>query len=130
MKQTRATIVSNSPLMPGVNLMWLDAPEIASVAIPGQFVFARCSDTADPFLRRPMSIHRIGAPDEDEPTKLAILYGVFGSGTGLLSKLTPGHVESHDDHRVVMSLAMAATQIPGTTTIHAAELRSSQLSSL
>lgn len=37
------------------------------------------------------------------------------------SKLTPGHVESHDDHRVVMSLAMAATQIPGTTTIHAAE---------
>jgi 3-phosphoshikimate 1-carboxyvinyltransferase len=36
-------------------------------------------------------------------------------------KLHPGEVEGHDDHRVVMSLAIAATQIPGCTAIHGYE---------
>lgn len=84
-------MVSNTPLMPGINLMWLDVPEIAGTARSGQFIFARCADTADPYLRRPMSIHRIGADGEgDNPTQLAILYGVGGNGTGLLSKLPIG----------------------------------------
>lgn len=37
------------------------------------------------------------------------------------SKLTPGVVKGHDDHRVVMSLAMAGTRIAGETTIRGAE---------
>jgi len=37
------------------------------------------------------------------------------------AKLHAGHVEGHGDHRVVMSLAMAASQIPGETVIHGAE---------
>jgi dihydroorotate dehydrogenase electron transfer subunit len=91
LKQLRATIVSNRSLLPGVNVMWFDAPDIAASARPGQYIFARCGETLDPYLRRPMSIHRIGAPDEPgRATQLAILYGVSGSGTGLLAKMTPG----------------------------------------
>jgi len=37
------------------------------------------------------------------------------------SKLHGAEVDSHDDHRVVMSLAIGATQIPGKTIIHHAE---------
>lgn len=37
------------------------------------------------------------------------------------SKLRAAAVEGHGDHRIVMSLAIAATQIPGTTAIHGAE---------
>ncbi|MBI5397458.1 MAG: 3-phosphoshikimate 1-carboxyvinyltransferase, partial [Verrucomicrobia bacterium] len=37
------------------------------------------------------------------------------------SKLTGAEVSGHDDHRVVMSLAVAASAIPGETTIRTAE---------
>lgn len=37
------------------------------------------------------------------------------------SQLHAGDVEGHDDHRVVMSLAIGATRIEGTTTIHGSE---------
>ncbi len=37
------------------------------------------------------------------------------------SHLQPAEVEGHDDHRVVMSLAIAGTMLPGTTTIHGFE---------
>lgn len=79
--------------MPGINLMWFYAPEIAAEARPGQYIFARCGDTQDPYLRRPMSIHRIGAEgDGGVPAHLAILYGVSGSGTGLLARMGPGQL--------------------------------------
>jgi len=37
------------------------------------------------------------------------------------SALQPGTVEGHDDHRVVMALAIAGAMLPGTTTIHGYE---------
>jgi 3-phosphoshikimate 1-carboxyvinyltransferase len=37
------------------------------------------------------------------------------------SALRAAHVEGHDDHRVVMALAVAATQLAGETTIHGCE---------
>jgi len=37
------------------------------------------------------------------------------------STLRPSHVQSHGDHRIVMSLAIAASMLPGTTTIHGAD---------
>ena len=37
------------------------------------------------------------------------------------SDLSGADVDGHDDHRVVMSLAIAGTQIPGETVIHGAE---------
>ncbi len=93
MHQEQTICVSNTPLMPGVNLMWLKAPLIAGEARPGQYIFARCSPTFDPYMRRPMSIHRIGADGEgDHPEHIAILYGVSGTGTGLLSRVVPGQM--------------------------------------
>jgi len=37
------------------------------------------------------------------------------------SHLQPGEVDGHDDHRVVMALAIAGSMLPGTTTINGAE---------
>jgi len=60
--------------------MWLDSPQIASVAQPGQFVMVRCGEKN--LLRRPLSIHQIA----DKKSKLALLYSVVGKGTYWLSQ--------------------------------------------
>jgi dihydroorotate dehydrogenase electron transfer subunit len=63
--------------MPGVFLMWIEAPEIAYRAKPGQFVMILCGGNS--ILRRPISIHQ--ASDN----KIAILYAKIGSGTDWLA---------------------------------------------
>lgn len=63
-----------------VYLLSLDAPTITKVSQPGQFVHIRCSDTFDPLLRRPLSIHDIGSEGE-----LILLYQVRGRGTAWLA---------------------------------------------
>jgi dihydroorotate dehydrogenase electron transfer subunit len=63
-----------------------EAGEIAEVAIPGQFVQVRTSETGVPFWPRPFSIH-----DSDPKNgTLAILFKVFGEGTSLLASKLPG----------------------------------------
>lgn len=64
--------------------MTLEAPEIASSAIPGQFMQVRCSDGADPLLRRPLGVHRV------KDKRIEILYEVVGKGTGILSRRKSG----------------------------------------
>jgi len=76
-KQTIAPVLSNNEIMPGTYLMWLEAPEIAAAAGPGQFVMAYCGE--DTLLRRPLSVHRV---DEG---KLALLFRIVGKGTQWLS---------------------------------------------
>ena len=71
-------IISNKEIMPGVSLMWIEAPDIAASAKPGQFIMIQCGD--DTLLRRPISIHRI------DGSKLAVLYAKLGRGTLWLSK--------------------------------------------
>lgn len=59
-----------------------------------------------------MELEKLGAKIEELPDGLVIRE----------SRLHPStELHSHDDHRVVMSLAIAATGIPGKSTIHAAE---------
>jgi len=91
LKQVTATVVSNSEVMPAVgkvmpsiHLMWLDSPEIAAEARPGQFVMVRCGEKN--LLRRPLSIHRIA----DKKSKLALLYSVVGKGTYRLTERRTG----------------------------------------
>jgi dihydroorotate dehydrogenase electron transfer subunit len=80
--------------------MWIEAPEIASFAQPGQFITVRCEDL---ILRRPFSIHQaltLSSPlmGEDcrhgflNPCKseIALLFKVVGQGTFWLSKLQRG----------------------------------------
>jgi dihydroorotate dehydrogenase electron transfer subunit len=59
---------------------------IASHAAPGQFVEVKCSDSYEPLLRRPISLHRINSEHET----FELLYEVVGQGTEILSKYTVG----------------------------------------
>ncbi len=75
-------IISNTEVMPGVYLTWLESPQIASSALPGQFVMVYCGD--ETLLRRPLSIHQVNK------TKLALLFNVVGRGTRWLSRRKAG----------------------------------------
>jgi dihydroorotate dehydrogenase electron transfer subunit len=83
--QIRARVKSNSELMPRTRLIWLDAPAIAELSRPGQFVMVRCGEGHDPLLRRPLSIHRV-----DGTGGVALLFEVAGRGTSWLSQRAPG----------------------------------------
>jgi dihydroorotate dehydrogenase electron transfer subunit len=90
-KQALCSISSNVEVMPGVYLMWIDAPEIAATAKPGQFITVRCGDF---ILRRPFSIHQVGSSSvttsEVEQSQVAILFKIAGKGTLWLSQQEAG----------------------------------------
>jgi len=83
-KQVLARIVFNEQVMPGVYLLWIEAPGIARDAQPGQFVMLKCRGGA--FLRRPLSIHKV---DEDGK-RVAFLFAVVGKGTDWLARQKAG----------------------------------------
>ncbi len=83
-KQVLAKVTSNCQIMPGTFLIWLESPEIAGTAKPGQFVMASCGE--DNLLRRPFSIHQVN----DGRTSLALLFGTVGKGTQWLSQRKAG----------------------------------------
>ena len=95
MKQALCHISSNAEVMPGIHLMWIEAPDIAAGTQPGQFITVRCGDFP---LRRPFSIHQVGndnviAGSDGIGTKqsqVAILFKVTGKGTLWLSRQKPG----------------------------------------
>ncbi|MFC1988260.1 dihydroorotate dehydrogenase electron transfer subunit [Chloroflexota bacterium] len=84
MKQITAEVLSNYEVMPGVYLIWLKAPEIASAAKPGQFVMVNCGE--DTLLPRPLSIHQC------EGDKIALLSRITGKGTQWLSQCETGDI--------------------------------------
>ena len=91
MKQTLAKISSNVEVIPGIHLMWIEAPDIAVAAQPGQFITVRCGDFT---LRRPFSIHQVGSNNviasEAQQSRIAILFKVTGKGTLWLSQRKAG----------------------------------------
>jgi dihydroorotate dehydrogenase electron transfer subunit len=82
LKQVSAPVISNSEVMPGVYVVWLKAPSIASEARPGQFIMVRCGENTS--VPRPFSVHR---RNSDE---IALLFSVVGKGTGWLSQCKTG----------------------------------------
>lgn len=80
MKQLLSSVVSNVAVMPAVYLTWFEAPDIAQVAKPGQFVMVKCGE--DNLLRRPFSIYETDGTKD----KFAILYARVGKGTTWLSE--------------------------------------------
>jgi len=76
-KQTLCPVTSNVEVMPGVHLMWIEAPNIAGSVLPGQFITVRCGDYT---LRRPFSIHQVSSRE------IAILFKITGRGTLWLSQ--------------------------------------------
>ena len=77
MEQSLCTVTSNVEVMPGIHLMWIEAPDIAVAAQPGQFITVRCGDFT---LRRPLSVHQVSSRE------LALLFKVAGKGTLWLSQ--------------------------------------------
>jgi len=76
-KQTLCSVASNVEVMPGIHLMWIEAPNIACSVLPGQFVTVRCGDFT---LRRPLSVHQVSSQE------IALLFKVAGKGTLWLSQ--------------------------------------------
>jgi dihydroorotate dehydrogenase electron transfer subunit len=86
LKQVTASVISNNEVMPGVHLIWLESPPIASTAQPGQFVMVRCGEGLEHPLRRPLSIHQLA-----DGSKLAFLFNVVGKGTCWLAQCQAGN---------------------------------------
>ena len=82
MNRENCEIISNTELIPGIYLMWLQCPEIARRAQAGQFVMVACGTEST--LRRPISVHSV------EHDKFALLYAVVGKGTERLTHLQNG----------------------------------------
>ena len=91
MKQVLATVSSNEEVTPGIHIMWIEAPDIAAAAQPGQFITVRCGDFV---LRRPFSIHQVGSSNvigsEAKQSQFAILFRAAGKGTLWLSQRQEG----------------------------------------
>ncbi len=82
MKQSLGIITSNTEVISGVNLMWLEAPDIATAAQPGQFITVCCDDLV---LRRPFGIHQVVIASEAKQSLVAILFKVVGKGQLVVS---------------------------------------------
>lgn len=80
-RQAWYSITSSKEIAPDLYLMWLEAPDIALPAQPGQFVTIRCGDF---LLRRPFSIHLASSQ------QISLLFRVVGKGTLWLSQREKG----------------------------------------
>ena len=76
-------------LGPGYHRVGLAFPELARVALPGQFVMVRLPDRHIPLLRRPFSVHN-RLVKGDEVSGFELLYKVVGQGTRAMSGLKAG----------------------------------------
>jgi dihydroorotate dehydrogenase electron transfer subunit len=82
--QTKAKVVKNIEVARNYYNILLSCGQIAKGSQPGQFVNIRLTDTPEPLLRRPFSIHQVNG------SKIEILYEVVGKGTELLSQKKQG----------------------------------------
>jgi len=85
-----ARVVSNTHLSHDYSVLGLAAPEIASLAEPGQFVMIKPTAGVDPLLRRPFSIFEILRDSVGTPTGISVLNKRIGAGTSLLYDATAG----------------------------------------
>lgn len=84
-KRVNVTIHSQEKLAEGIYSMWLDAPEAAAEAKPGQFIAVYTNDPSK-ILPRPISI----CETDKENGRLRIVYRIAGAGTLEFSKYGAG----------------------------------------
>lgn len=89
MTQEPVKILWNTIECSGYYRMGIECRGTYSNAKPGQFVMIRLSDSSDPMLRRPFSIHRL-IKSGSSICGIEILYKVVGKGTQQLSELKKG----------------------------------------
>jgi len=84
MKIEQARVLSHTELCGDYKLIVLQAPSIAALAKPGQFVHVRVPGLEDAVLRRPFSIYRA------KGKSLSILYKQVGRGTAAMAGIKKG----------------------------------------
>ena len=77
-------IISNEQVAQHHFLLYCECPEIATCALPGQFVHVLMLSGTEFLLRRPFTVYTI------EGTRISMLYQVIGEGTAALSKMQSG----------------------------------------
>jgi dihydroorotate dehydrogenase electron transfer subunit len=80
-------IIMNREVAAGHFLLSLRVAPSFSTPAPGQFIMVKVSDSYDPFLRRPFSVHDFKR--FEDRAVVEILYRVTGRGTMLLSHMSP-----------------------------------------
>lgn len=85
-----AAVISNTRLSTDYSVLGLAAPEIASIAEPGQFVMVKPAAGVDPLLRRPFSIFEILRDVQGTPVGISVLNKRIGVGTSLIYDAAPG----------------------------------------
>jgi len=85
-----AAVISNARLSDDYCIVSLEAPEIAALAQPGQFVMVKPARGMDPLLRRPFSIFEILRDRNGAPVGISLLNKRIGIGTRLLYEVEPG----------------------------------------
>ncbi|MBN1483249.1 MAG: dihydroorotate dehydrogenase electron transfer subunit, partial [Chloroflexia bacterium] len=78
-----ARLLSSQQVMPATFCLRLQSPNLAHAGQAGQFVMVRCRDAAahDPFLNRPLALHRI----DRQRGEIDLLVRVVGRGTAWLA---------------------------------------------
>ena len=82
--QENVKIITNTKISKNYFKIILRYNNIPTLTQPGQFIEMRVSDSYEPLLRRPFSIHKVNGSD------IEILYEVVGRGTEILSRRKPG----------------------------------------
>jgi dihydroorotate dehydrogenase electron transfer subunit len=89
-----ATVIRNTRLSPDYNVIALAAPEIASIAKPGQFVMVKVGRGGDPLLRRPFSLFEVLRDPQGGAIGLSLLSKRVGITTDMLYALVEGDIVS------------------------------------
>ncbi|NTW68272.1 MAG: dihydroorotate dehydrogenase electron transfer subunit [Chlorobiaceae bacterium] len=80
----RATITENRRISSDITIITLECPEIAIAAKPGNFVNVKVSNTTQPLLRRPFSIHNV------RDNSIDIMVKSVGCGTAIFCDSAEG----------------------------------------
>lgn len=86
MEQTQSRIITTYPEGTDYQVLILECPSIARAVQPGQFVHVRVSESADPLLRRPISVMLA----DRQAGHIRLLVRKVGRGTELLAGLPVG----------------------------------------
>ena len=81
------TIIHNESIAENMYKLSIYAPDISSMAIPGQFVQIKIPNRQDLILRRPISINYT----DTNSGIVELVYQIVGAGTKILSTLTSGN---------------------------------------
>lgn len=82
----KVQIVAKEQLKNDIFKFTIQSEEMVQMALPGQFLEIRVNDDIEPFLRRPISIHKI----DKQKNELEFIFQVKGKGTEILSSKKVG----------------------------------------